>query len=54
MRPNPQGTKDLVIFIEGILNGKLHFLCNVCLLKSMFKNLFKLNTIKVKQSLFIH
>ena len=29
MRPNPQETADLVTFTEEILNGKLHFLCNV-------------------------
>ena len=28
MWPNPQETGDLVTFIEEILNGKLHFLCN--------------------------
>ena len=26
--PNPQDTMNLVIFIEEILNGKLHFLCS--------------------------
>ena len=29
MRPNPQVPADLVTFTEEILNGKLHFLCNV-------------------------
>ena len=29
MWPNPQETADLVTFTEGILNGKLHFLCSV-------------------------
>ena len=29
MGPNPQETADLVTFTEGILNGKLHFLCSV-------------------------
>ena len=29
MRPNWQETVDLVTFTEEILNGKLHFLCNV-------------------------
>ena len=28
---NPQETADLVIFTEEIINGKLHFLCSVCL-----------------------
>ena len=28
MWPNPQFPADLVIFIEEILNGKLHFLCS--------------------------
>ena len=28
MWPNPQETADLVTFIEEILNGKLHFLCD--------------------------
>ena len=28
MWPNPQETADLVTFTEGILNGKLHFLCS--------------------------
>ena len=32
---------------------KLHFLCSVCLLKSIVINLFKFNTIAVKQSSFI-
>ena len=26
MWPNPQDTADLVLFTQGILNGKLHFL----------------------------
>ena len=52
--PNPQETADLVTFIEEILNGKLNFLCNVCLIKSMVKNLLKFNTTAVKQSSFIH
>ena len=29
MWPNRQETVDLVTFTEEILNGKLHFLCNV-------------------------
>ena len=29
MWPNPPETADLVTFTEEILNGKLHFLCNV-------------------------
>ena len=29
MWPNPHETADLVTFTEEILNGKLHFLCNV-------------------------
>ena len=29
MLPDPQETADLVTFTEEILNGKLHFLCNV-------------------------
>ena len=29
MRPNPQETAGLITFTEEILNGKLHFLCNV-------------------------
>ena len=29
MWPNLQETVDLVAFTEDILNGKLHFLCNV-------------------------
>ena len=29
MWPNPQETADLVTFTEEILNGKLHFSCNV-------------------------
>ena len=29
MWPNPLETADLVTFTEEILNGKLHFLCNV-------------------------
>ena len=53
MWPNPQETEDLVTFIEEILNGKLHFLCNICLLEFMVKNLFKFNTTAVKFS-FIH
>ena len=28
MWPDPQGTADLVIFTEEILNAKLHFLCS--------------------------
>ena len=36
-----------------ILKKKLHFLCSVCLLKSIVINLFKFNTIAVKQSSFI-
>ena len=28
MWPTPQETADLAIFIEEILNGKLHFLCS--------------------------
>ena len=28
MWPNPQFPADLVLFIEEILNGKLHFLCS--------------------------
>ena len=32
MWPNPQFPADLVIFTEEILNGKLHFLCSVCVL----------------------
>ena len=36
--------------IEEILSGKLHFLRNVCLLKSMVKNLLKFNTTAVKPS----
>ena len=28
MWPNPKETVDLVTFTEGILNGKLHFLCS--------------------------
>ena len=30
MWQNPQKTVDLVTFTAEILNGKLHFLCNVC------------------------
>ena len=30
MWPNPQFPADLVTFTEETLNGKLHFLCNVC------------------------
>ena len=33
---------------------KTPFLCNVCLLKSMVKSLFKFNTRAVKQSSFTH
>ena len=29
MWPNPQFPADLVTFTEGILNGKLHFLCSI-------------------------
>ena len=29
MWPNPSFPADLVAFTEEILNGKLHFLCNV-------------------------
>ena len=29
MWPTPQETADLVTFTEEILNGKLHFFCNV-------------------------
>ena len=29
MWPNPQLPPDLVTFTEELLNGKLHFLCNV-------------------------
>ena len=29
MWPNPQSLLDLVTFTKEILNGKLHFLCNV-------------------------
>ena len=29
MRPNPQEATDLVTFTEEILNGKLHFMCNI-------------------------
>ena len=29
MRPNPQFPADLVTFTEEILNGKLHFFCEV-------------------------
>ena len=29
MWPNPEETADLVTVTEGILNGKLHFLCSV-------------------------
>ena len=28
--PNTQATVDLLTFTEEILNGKLHFLCSVC------------------------
>ena len=44
----------LLTITEEILNRKLHFLCSVCLSKSMAKNLFKFNTTTVKQSSFIH
>ena len=30
MWPNSQETADVVTFIEGILNGKLHRLCSIC------------------------
>ena len=30
MWSNPQETSDLVTFTEGILDGKLHYLCSVC------------------------
>ena len=29
MLPNPKLPADLITFTEEILNGKLHFLCNV-------------------------
>ena len=29
MWPNPQETPNLVTFTKEILNGKLHFLCNI-------------------------
>ena len=36
------------------IHRKLQFLCNVCLLKSMVKKLFKFNTTAAKQTSFIH
>ena len=36
MGPNPQETVDLVTFTEDILNGKLHFLCSVLVIKCPF------------------
>ena len=30
MWSSPQETSDLVTFTEGILDGKLHYLCSVC------------------------
>ena len=39
---------------DQIHNGKLHFLCSICLLKSVVKILFRFNTKAVKQSSFIH
>ena len=42
MWPNPQENADLVIFTEEILNGKLHFLCNVWKAFSLFVCLFLL------------
>ena len=36
MGPNPQETVDLVTFTEDILNGKLHFLCSVSIIKCPF------------------
>ena len=41
-------------FFEESLSGKLHFLCNICLLKSVVKNLVKFNTTALKQSSFIY
>ena len=37
---NPQELVDLVTFNEEILNGKLHFLCSVCILGSNLWVLF--------------
>ena len=37
---NPQFPTDLVTFAEEILNGKLHFLCSVCLF-STFSELYE-------------
>ena len=39
MWPNPQETADLVTFTEENLNGKLHFLCSVCILKILHRSL---------------
>ena len=41
MWPNPQFPADLVTFIEEILNGKLHFLCNVYRLRQKYTNTLK-------------
>ena len=30
MWSNPQEISDLVTFTEGILDGKLHYLCSIC------------------------
>ena len=46
--------EDFLSKCDQIHNGKLHFLCSVCLLKSMVKSLFKFNTTTVKQSSFNH
>ena len=35
MWPNPQESADLALFTEGILNGKLYFLCSVKALKTL-------------------
>ena len=38
MLPNLQETVDLVTFTEEILNGKVHFLCSVSVVKELKRN----------------
>ena len=36
MLPNPRFPADLILFTEEILNGKIHFLCSIVVVKRIF------------------
>ena len=53
MWPDPQETADVVTFTEGILNGKLHFLCSASCVLFLPLSSQKVTNIDVMRPFFI-